>query len=337
MKPVFFPFTYISRPVAETLSNLFGKIVVYQPSHQKLPESMEELSQNGMLDIRVPVIKDKNIVDAMLKECTAWINLHQGNKGMIKAFFKTHKDTIPFFNDSLTPQIKADIRKRSQGNQQEIKPDSLLGAILFLHIAQEFDIQNREINQGFLDVEKMEQNLFENLKGENEFAQTTAGINRLIAGDPGDYMTKDRIKAWSLIMQYDHDISGLFITNSRAAFDYLADKTPEAKIIYKFKSIPADKNSIGKTEKWRNSLIKLLETLVENPWQDSNEIIKESGFIKERNEKVSMTFSLVPGEMPHDFFSRCADFNPHEHIEITDDIRLKNTLICLIEIENNQK
>lgn len=337
MKPVFFPFTYISRPVAETLSNLFGKIVVYQPSHQKLPESMEELSQNGMLDLRVPVIKDKNIVDAMLKECTAWTNLHQGNRGMIKEFFKAHKDTIPFFNDSLTPQIKADVKKRSQGNQQEIKPDPLLGAILFLHIAQEFDMQNWEINRGFLDVEKMEQNLFENLKGENEFAQTTAGINRLIAGDPGDYMIKDRIKAWSLIMQYDHDISGLFITNSRTAFDYLADKTPEAKIIYKFKSIPADKNSIGKTEKWRNSLIKQLETLTENPWQDSDEIIQESGFIEECNEKVSMTFFLMPGEMPHDFFSRCAGVKPHKDIEITEDIRLKNTLIGLVETGNDQK
>ncbi|RZB34383.1 MAG: hypothetical protein SRB1_00151 [Desulfobacteraceae bacterium Eth-SRB1] len=332
MKPIFFPFTYISRPVAEALSNLFGKIVVYQPSHQKLPESMEELSQNGMLDIRVPVIKDKNIVDAMLKECMGWINLHQGNKGMIKEFFKAHKDTIPFFNDSLTLQIKADIQKRSRGGRQKIEPDSLLGAILFLHIAREFDMQNWEINQGVLNVEKMEQNLFENLKGENEFAQTAAGTNRLIADDPGDYMTKDRIKAWSLIMQYDHDISGLFITNSRTAFDYLADKTPEAKIIYKFKLIPADKNSIGKTEKWRKSLVGRLEMLAENPWQDSDEIIKESGFIEESNEKVSMTFSLVPGEIPHDFFSRYAGIKPHKDIEITEDIKLKNTLIGLVEI-----
>ena len=331
MKPVFFPFTYISRPVAETLSNLFGKIVVYQPSHQKLPESMEELSQNGMLDIRVPVIKDKNIVHAMLKECMAWINLHQGNKGMMKEFFKAHKDTIPFFNDSLTPQIKADIQKKSQGNQQEIKPDPLLGAILFLHIAQEFDMQNREISQGFLDVEEMERNLFENLKAENELSHITTGENRFAADDPGDYMTADRIKAWSLIMQYDHDISGLFITNSRTAFDYLVDKTPEAKIIYKFKSIPADKNSIGKAEKWRNSLIKQIETLAENTWQDSDEIIKEPDVI-ECNEKVSMTFSLMPGETPHDFFSRCAGIKSHKHVEITEDIRLKNTLICLVEI-----
>jgi len=331
MKPVFFPFTYISRPVAETLSNLFGKIVVYQPSHQKTSETMEELSQSGMIDIRVPVIKDKNILNAMLKECRAWINLHQGDKGMVKEFFKAHKDTIPFFNDSLTPQIKADIKKRSEGNQQKIKPDFLLGAILFLHIAQEFDMQNWEINHEFNIIEGMEKNLIENLKGEPSVLLNNTGKRTSTTDDPGDYMTKDRIKAWSLIMQYDHDISGLFITNSKVAFDYLVDKTPEAKIIYKCNSILADKNSIQKTEKWRNSLMKHLETPAENPWQNSTDEISKEFDIIECNEKVSMTFSLVPGETPYNFFSRCAGIKPHKDIEITEDIRLKNTLLGLIE------
>ena len=331
MKPIFFPFTYISRPVAETLSNLFGKIVVYQPSHQKLPEIMEELSQSGMLDIRVPVIKDKNILNAMLKECRAWINLHQGNKGMVKEFFKTHKDTIPFFNDSLTPQIKADIKKRSEGNQQEIKPDFLLSAILFLHIAQEFDMQNWEINNGLLMIENMEKNLIENLKGESSILLNNIEKRTSTTDDPGDYMIKDRIKAWSLIMQYDHDISGLFITNSKAAFNYFINKAPKAKNIYKCNSIPADKNCIQKTEKWRNNLVKHLETLAENSWQDSTDEISKESDIIECNEKVSMTFSLVPGETPYDFFSRCAGIKPHKDIEITEDIRFKNTLLGLIE------
>lgn len=331
MKPIFFPFTYISRPVAETLSNLFGKIVVYQPSHQKLPETMEELSQSGILDICVPVIKDKNILNALLKECRAWINLHQGNKGMVKEFFKAHKDTIPFFNDSLTPQIKADIKKRSQGNQQEIKPDFLLSAILFLHIAQEFDMQNWEINNGLLMIENMEKNLIENLKGEFSVLLNNIEKRTSTTDDPGDYMIKDRIKAWSLIMQYDHDISGLFITNSKIAFNYLINKTPKAKNIYKFKSIPADKNCIQKTEKWRNNLVKHLETLAENPWQDSTDEISKEFDIIECNEKVSMTFSLVPRETPYDFFSRCAGIKSHKDIEITEDIRFKNTLLGLIE------
>lgn len=332
MKPIFFPFTYISSPVAETIFNLFGKTVVYQPSHQKLPETMEELSQSSMLDIRVPVIKDKNILNAMLKECRAWINLHQGNKGMIKEFFKTH-NTIPFFNDSLTPQIKADIRKRSWENQQEIKPDFLLGAILFLHISQELDMQNWEINNGLLMIENMEKNLIENLKGESSVLLNNTEKLTSTTDDPGDYMTKDRIKAWSLIMQHDHDISGLFITNSETAFNYIVDKTPEAKNIYKFKSIPTDKNCIQKTEKWRNNLVKRLETLAKNPWQNSTDEISKEFDIIECDEKVSMTFSLVPEETPYDFFSRCAGIKPHKDIEITKDITLKNTLLGLVKFD----
>ncbi|MBW2568558.1 MAG: hypothetical protein JRE47_04130 [Deltaproteobacteria bacterium] len=330
MKPIFFPFTYISMPVAETLSNLFGKIVVYQPSHQKLPETMEELSQNGMIDIRVPVIKDKNILNAMLKECRAWINLHQGNKGMVKEFFKAHKDTIPFFNDSLTPQIKADIKKRSLRNQQEIKPDFLLSAVLFLHIAQEFDMQNWEINHELDMIEDMEKNLIDSLKGETSVLLNNTGKHASTTDDPGDYMTKDRIKAWSLIMQHDHDISGMFITNSKSAFNYLVDKTPEAKIIYKCNSIPVDKNFSQKTEKWRNNLAKHLETLTENPWQGSDDKIKVPEII-ECNEKVSMTFSLAPGETPYNFFSRCTDSKPHEPVEIIENTKLKNTLLGFIE------
>ena len=53
MTPVYFPFTYVSKQVADALSACFDKTIVYQPSSQNIPESMKQLTDKGLLDIRI--------------------------------------------------------------------------------------------------------------------------------------------------------------------------------------------------------------------------------------------------------------------------------------------
>jgi hypothetical protein len=206
MKPIYFPFTCIFDLSAEIISAIFGQIVVYRPSSKNPPEMMQELAKRGILDIQIPVKKDKNKLDAILKDYKSWLNLHLGDKQGMTAFFKTHADKIPFFDDTITAQIKADIRKKVRPEQPETKPDPLFNARIFLCIAQEFDAQNWEINQKLFMVE-----------GLPECYDPGA------YDDPGAYMTADRIKAWALLMQHDNQGSGLFITGSSSAFDYLID------------------------------------------------------------------------------------------------------------------
>ncbi|MBU4289417.1 MAG: hypothetical protein KKI12_14750, partial [Proteobacteria bacterium] len=97
MKPIYFPFTYISEPVLEALSAFFKQIVVYQPSSLNVPESMQKLADSGLLEIRIPVKGDENKIDNILKDYKSWANIHQGSE---MAFFKMNPDKIPFFDDS---------------------------------------------------------------------------------------------------------------------------------------------------------------------------------------------------------------------------------------------
>ena len=44
MKPIYFPYTYISDPAAEAVAACFGQFIVYRPLSDKLPLSMQYLS-----------------------------------------------------------------------------------------------------------------------------------------------------------------------------------------------------------------------------------------------------------------------------------------------------
>ncbi|MBU4185952.1 MAG: hypothetical protein KKC23_07125, partial [Proteobacteria bacterium] len=259
MKPIYFPFTYISEPVLEALSAFFKQIVVYQPSSLNVPESMQKLADSGLLEIRIPVKGDENKIDNILKDYKSWANIHQGSE---MAFFKMNPDKIPFFDDSSALQIKADIKKKKQKQQNEKKQDSLLNARIFLHIAQEFDMQNWEINKNLLLLEEKTLNLIDNLKGEDELSFKENDIKKTLKTDyQSDYMTPDRIIAWTHMLQYDQDISELFITNNRSAIEHLIEKTPEAKIVLNIDSIPLTNSDDEKREKWQNSLNEQLELI----------------------------------------------------------------------------
>lgn len=329
MKPIYFPFTCIFDLSAETISAIFGQTVVYRPSSKNLPEIMQGLAKRGAIDIRIPVKRDESELDAILKDHKSWLNLHLGDKRGMTAFFKTHADKIPFFDDTITAQIRADIRKKLRQKQPETKPDPLFNARIFLDIAQEFDTQNQEINQKLFMVDKMQQNLIENIKGEIDSSYIKNAENNLPGSyDPGAYMTADRIKAWALLMQHDQHGSGLFITDSKSAFEYLINKASQAEIMVGFDSMPLQKNSAGKADKRRDNFMKQLEIIARNPWPASTDKIIKPPFTKNSDTKVSLTLAIVPGETPHEFFACCCGYNQPESKEKS---RFQNTLLGLVE------
>ncbi len=328
MKPIYFPFTYISEPVLEVLSAFFKQIVVYQPSSLNIPESMQKLTDSNLLELRIPVKGDENKIDNILQDYKRWANVHNGSD---LSYFKTNPDEVPFFNDSSTLQIKADIKKRSQKHQTEKKQDTLLNARVFLHIAQEFDVQNWEIDKDLLSFEEKSVNLIDNLKGEDK--SSFKGNDRkkaLKIEHQSDYMTIDRIVAWTHLLQYDQDMSGLFITNNRSAIEHLIEKTPEAKIVLNIDSIPLTNSDDENRKKWQNSLNEQLELILGDSLPASEGIKIKSPFDKNDGKKVSLTLYLVPGESPYKFFTRSAwHKTPAE--EINKETSLNNILIGFVE------
>lgn len=291
---------------------------------------MQKWEKSGILDIRIPVKYDGDKLDAIIKQYRSWANSHQGSE---IAFLKSRADEIPFFDETSTRQITADIKsKGDRQNRSQEKPDPLLNAGLFLHFAQEYDMQNLTLSQDLQAIEIMEQDFMKDLKGENQpLDEETALEKTLETHDPGHYMTKERIHAWTHLMQHDQQDPGLFVTTSRSVFEALIDSTPEAELVDVLDAIPVVDNKVEELETWRNELMKHLEMLTTIVWLAKTDSIIDAPEIPGCEIKASLTLYIVPGKTPYEFFNRYVEHNVFNYKEKYQKVKLKNTLLGLIE------
>jgi len=277
---------------------------VYQISGTKIPEDMQELSQDGVLDIRIPLEVNGKFLDKILKDYRSWMNTHQG---METAVLKTMADEIPFFDESASSQIRADLKKTGKQIPAEEKPDLLFYAKLFLHMAQEFDLQKNILNQNLKDIEAMEEDFMKNLKGEDDDDQTRTTLRMVLEkDDPGHHMTTERINAWVSIMLKDPQASGLFITTSRAVLEHLIDIVPEMTEVIRLNAIPMggvdDDESVSN---WQDSLIKSLEMLATENWPIPLDDMARPPEAPESEVSVELTIYMVPNKTPYECFADC--------------------------------
>jgi len=330
MIPIYFPFTFISKPVCQTLAACFRQTVVYQISSIKIPDEMQHWGERGILDIRMPVKYDGDKLDAIVKQYRSWANLHQGSE---MAFLKSRTDQIPFFDENSTRQITADIKsKEGRQNLSQEKPDPLLNAGLFLHLAQEYDMQNLTLTEDLQAVEAMEQDFMKDLKGDNHALDEEIALEKTLeVHDPGHYMTKERIHAWTHLMQQDQQDSGLFATTSRSVFESLIDSAPEAELVGVLDAIPVVDNEVEALETWRDELMKHLEMLATVVWIAKTDPIITVPEIPGCETTVSLTLYIVPGKPPHEFFNRYMEHDVFNDKEKHLKVKLKNTLLGFIE------
>lgn len=324
MKPIYFPFTYISEPAAATLASCFKQTVVYQPSELKLPEIMLKYSENGILDIRTPVSGNEDRLNAVIKEYRRWAEIHQGGG---KTFFNIQGNKVPFFDDTTPSSIRADILRGAKTENRHPEPDTpdpLFAARIFLCIAQDFDMQHQGVNTDLESYQKMEQNLMKNLRGE-DFDEI--GIRndafRFLREDTGIYMTAERIKSWTRLMVCDPESSGLFITDSRAVFEHISEMAADAEKVFYL-----DEIQIYDAEQTRENLEQYLDMLVKSPVPVSADSLPKIPADEGENRSLSLKLCLVPGESPDKFFSRCLEYPvSYENKEIA----FQNTVFGLIE------
>jgi hypothetical protein len=330
MKPIYFPFTSISKPVCQTLAACFRQTAVYQISSIKIPDEMQNWGKSGILDIRIPVKYDGDKLDAIVKQYRSWANSHQGSE---MAFLKARAHEIPFFDETSTRQIAADIKsKGGRQNRSQEKPDPLLNAGLFLHLAQEYDMQNLTLSQDLQAIEEMEQDFMTDLKGDNHALDQEITIEKTLeVYDPGHYMPKERIQAWTRIMQRDQEGSGFFVTTSRSVFETLIDSAPEAELVGVLDAIPVVDNEVEVLETWRDELMKHLEMLATVVWIAKIDPIITAPEISGCDIKASLTLYIVPGKTPHEFFNRYVEHDVFNYKEKYQKIKLKNTLLGFIE------
>jgi hypothetical protein len=329
MRPIYFPFTYISKPTAQALAACFTHTAVYQLSTSKIPDEMRESADRGLFEIRIPVHDNGEKLDAIVKEYRTWADVHRGSE---IGFLKFMADKIPYFDETSSSQIRAFIKKSGEKPSPREKPDPLFHARLFLHMAQELDLQNDRLTRDLVAVEAMEEDFMKALKGENEDDPArAAAINALETDDPGHYMTEERIESWSLLMQQDPQVSGIFITSSRAVLDLLVDRMPEMEEVTRFDAFPAGVPDAQALATWQDELIKHLETLATGPWPAETEAMANPPEVPGSESTTALTLFIAPGKTPLEFFADFVDTDALQGESTPDSPRFKNTLIGLVE------
>lgn len=299
MKPVFFPFTSISKPVLENLMTCFKQVALYLPSSRTVDPEITELSKTNILDLRIPLKTDEDKLSALFQDYLSWADLHEKNR---ITTFKSRKTTPPLFDSTWTAQIKSDIQNYSKSKNGKA-PDPEFNARLFLKIAQEHDRHHFEMNQDIQSVKKMEQNLFKELKGEEPdpyHNRSTAALYD--STDIGAHMTQERISSWCRIMRHDADLpSGMFITTSAAVWEHIMDSSPEAQIAgYNIPVKDAGSPSADSVE----ALSRHLDNLQREKWSSTN--LKQDELIQNQmiNDQIFLKIAIIPDQTPYHYFSR---------------------------------
>ena len=329
MKPIYFPFTYIPESVGKVLAAWFGQTAVYQISGTKVPDDMQKLAKEGVLEIQIPLEINDALLDKIYKDYRGWISTHQGTE---ITFLKTMAYKIPFFDDNTSSQIRAEIKKTTRQIPPKEKPHPLFNAGLFLHMAQEYDRQNENLSLDLMAINAMEEDVMKDLKGEQDNDQARTRVYTAIERqDPGLYMTTERIAAWASFMQNDPQDSGLFITTSRAVIEYIIDMVPDAQEIIRFDAAPLGTDEDDAWRNWRNEFMKTLKMLATHPRPVTIENMASPPEIPGSQIKSYLRVYLIPDKTPHQCFAGCVGPDVFQAGMTKPRSRFKHTLIGLIK------
>lgn len=332
MKPIYFPYTYISRPMIDTLNFFFRRITVYQPCAPAIPDDLQSLEDEGLLDIQVPVKGDEKKITEILRDYNSWADMFPGRD---MAFFKTREKWPPFFTETSTAQIKKEIRENAgpviPGNTVSNSSEMLFNARVFLLIAQQMDRQNIQSAICLETADIMERNLFRQLKGEDE-------ISELNPGGPApedslrDHMIPERLNAFGRLVQHDEKPPDVYVTDNRQVLEYLLEKSPRMQIISRSdKVLPAGDAKEPHTS-WRERFEGHLEMLVTASTPEAGDRIAGPVQKKTADTKADLTLYIVPGQSPRTFFEAYTAIAPADSKAGSgNNSRPENTLICFVE------
>jgi hypothetical protein len=228
MPTLYLPFTHISRARAAFLSRRLGRLSIYQPADAPLADDLYELSQKGVIEIRVPPGVDGARLASLKSEYRAWAELHKDRHGLNTGAFLAEKSRIPFFGPDSTAHIHWELKKLKNQEPAVECSDPLLNSRLFLALAEEHDRQMAAVDQDLKAINGLEEKLLGSLMGEaREIPLSASPQGPAADADPGAFMTVERIGAWSCLFLADSQAVDCLVTDSRAVMDQLLEDVPE--------------------------------------------------------------------------------------------------------------
>jgi len=332
MKPTYFPFTYVSDPVAEALVACFGQFTVYRPLNEKPTGQMQRWIRRGVADVRVPVAGNDDALMAAVKNYQTWADLHREGSGAMAAILRSGLDSVPFFNELSTRKIVEDIKENIPSRANPQIQDPVLTARIFLYFAQEFDRQNHELAEDLKHHQQREAELIRQLKMEEDPLAAEFRNDPARLPDPfADYMISDRLEAWTRIFCRDPEPSGLFVTHSAAVLEHLLEPSATAVRIMHLKSIPSGQPDNAAMKSWQARLaLNLVQHLEPDPVEGSGESLEPSD-LPTADSTVSLSVYRVPDQTPYEFFARCADIDRPSADAPGCKSQSRNTLLALVQ------
>jgi hypothetical protein len=204
-------------------------------------------------------------------------------------------------------------------------------------MAQEYDIQCRDIQSELRSLDKMQQDLFKNLKGDAEELEGLFGEDEndtplacSMADNATEYRIEDRLAAWTQLLRRDAERSAVFITSSRAAIEHILEKMPQVRRVADFPIHTLQDVGSEAMNHLQENLVRYLETLI-NGGSPESVAEPEKPDMNITAGKASLTLYLASGKTPLEFFSSCVDDSNFQAIQDERKSEYKNTVLGLIE------
>ena len=271
MKPLlsatYFPFTCIAPSLVEVLSLCFRRVVLYQPVGSAPQEGFRPWIDKGLLDIHTPPFAEVIDEKALMAELRNWKTWGLLNQDADLAYLKEVGGRIAPF-DPVTPKIVSEIKGLS-GKDPDKSGNTDLALQLFLHLAQEFDQQSRELQEQLKEVRAQQhalQALFDIDKPEEGHGQVSKEPFFGSKQDRGDFLIENRMAAWNYLFQKDPVELSLLLTDSPSSLAFLLDSVEEKAEVLNFE-IPITQPPQDQVH-WKDRLENIFHTLLTKPWND---------------------------------------------------------------------
>lgn len=300
----YMPFTHISDKHAFELSQVVDRLAVIQPASELTSNDMHSWQQRGFLELRKPSGLDENRLTRVMADFKVWSEGYKSGLGDLSGYFKTAQKKTAMLDDTAPSRIRTQIQ-RYQRAEAEPEEEWFMRAAVFLAMAQEYDANQDSITRELASIQKMEKEMVAKLAGresdEPEVLQTSRSLeySSTITKDPGTYMTRERIRSWSVMALADEGPIHALVTTSPAAWEYMRDILPEPTVLFNCDFLSrSDPGETGTEVQSSQQIGRAFENMAFNREpvsvsQDAFKGIKLTGGLQRLNVYVLADYSLA--------------------------------------------
>lgn len=245
MKPLFFPFTSLTKYDADCLLSFFESFSYLSTSSDDELNSEPDWFQTLLRKKRAvePITISQDELTPLLKkikEWSSWAQINYGKQtkhGYLREIFREQ----PYFtNDSnifaIISQIEKGKNELQKSNQAEHYQKNDDNSLLFLRLAAMADRENEIVDQKLTSIKEREADIFAELKGSLDHNSIENNRNLQLTADRGDLLTEQRICSWfkffmSKKERFNASVPNIFVTTSRAVVDFLMSVSEKSKLM----------------------------------------------------------------------------------------------------------